>query len=40
MRTHLRAVFDDIERLREHAPELFATDDGSVPVRRNVVVWE
>ena len=34
-------------RLRRHraasasrSPELFATDDGSVPVRRNVVVWE
>ena len=40
MRTHLRAVFDDIERIRQRAPELFATDDGSVPVRRNVVVWE
>jgi DNA-binding GntR family transcriptional regulator len=40
MRTHLRAVFDDIERLRERAPELFASDEGAVPVRRNVVVWE
>jgi GntR family transcriptional regulator, rspAB operon transcriptional repressor len=40
MRTHLRAVFDDVERIRERSPELFATYDGSVPVRRNVVVWE
>jgi DNA-binding GntR family transcriptional regulator len=40
MRTHLRTVFDDIERLRQRSPELFASDDGSVPVRRNVVVWE
>ena len=40
MRAHLRAVFDDIEQLRAHAPELFASDDGAVPVRRNVVVWE
>ncbi|WP_433517555.1 GntR family transcriptional regulator [Nonomuraea sp. CA-143628] len=40
MRTHLRAVFNDVERIREHSPELFATDSGSAPVRRNVVVWE
>ncbi|MFG2594009.1 GntR family transcriptional regulator [Streptomyces sp. NPDC048438] len=40
MRTHLRAVFDDIERIRAHSPELFATDAWTVPVRRNIVVWE
>ncbi|MEV7143155.1 GntR family transcriptional regulator [Streptomyces tauricus] len=40
MRTHLRAVFDDIERIRAHSPELFATDASSAPVRRNIVVWE
>ncbi|GAB2879875.1 GntR family transcriptional regulator [Streptomyces mayteni] len=40
MRTHLRAVFHDIESIRAHSPELFATDSTSVPVRRNVVVWE
>lgn len=40
MRTHLRAVFDDVERIRERSPELFATDSGRVPVRRNIVVWE
>lgn len=40
MRAHLRAVFDDIERIRAGSPELFATDNGAVPVRRNVVVWE
>jgi DNA-binding GntR family transcriptional regulator len=40
MRRHLRAVFDDIERLREHSPELFATDEGAVPVRRSVAVWQ
>ncbi|GCB51819.1 GntR family transcriptional regulator [Streptomyces sp. NL15-2K] len=39
MRTHLRAVFNDIERIRAHSPELFA-DHSTVPVRRNVVVWE
>jgi hypothetical protein len=37
---HLRAVFDDIEKTRRRSPELFATDDGSVPVRRSVAVWE
>ncbi|MBO4255192.1 GntR family transcriptional regulator [Streptomyces griseorubiginosus] len=40
LRAHLRAVFDDIERIRAHSPELFATGTPSVPVRRNVVVWE
>jgi hypothetical protein len=40
MRSHLRAVFEDVERIRQRSPELFAADDGSVPVRRNVVVWE
>lgn len=40
MRTHLRAVFDDIERIRAHSPQLFATGAEGVPVRRNVVVWE
>ena len=40
MRTHLRAVFNDIERIRAHSPELFASDPSAVPVRRNVVVWE
>jgi GntR family transcriptional regulator, rspAB operon transcriptional repressor len=39
MRKHLRAVFDDIERLRGRSPELFASGQ-SLPVRRNVVVWE
>jgi DNA-binding GntR family transcriptional regulator len=40
MRSHLRAVFNDIERIRAHSPELFATGTATVPVRRNVVVWE
>ncbi|WP_405668091.1 GntR family transcriptional regulator [Streptomyces sp. NBC_01166] len=40
MRTHLRAVFDDIERIRAHSPELFAADAWTVPVRRSIVVWE
>ncbi|MGP3988430.1 GntR family transcriptional regulator [Streptomyces sp. 3N207] len=40
MRTHLRAVFSDIERIRAHSPHLFATDPTAVPVRRSVAVWE
>ncbi|WP_208630414.1 GntR family transcriptional regulator [Amycolatopsis kentuckyensis] len=40
MRRHLRAVFEDVERIREQSPELFSTDPTSVPTRRNVVVWE
>ncbi|MDT0541715.1 MULTISPECIES: GntR family transcriptional regulator [Streptomyces] len=40
MRVHLRAVFSDIERIRAHSPELFASDPSGVPVRRSVVVWE
>jgi DNA-binding GntR family transcriptional regulator len=40
MRTHLREVFADIERIRARAPELFASNTQAVPVRRNVVVWE
>ncbi|MFI6403555.1 GntR family transcriptional regulator [Streptomyces sp. NPDC050548] len=40
MRTHLRAVFSDIERIHAHSPELFASGPSTVPVRRNVVVWE
>ena len=37
---HLRAVFDDIEKTRQRSPELFAADDGLVPVRRSIAVWE
>ncbi|MDX3073819.1 hypothetical protein ACIP98_05960 [Streptomyces sp. NPDC088354] len=42
MRTHLRAVFEDVERIRAHPPELFASNAGTAPVRRkrNVVVRE
>ncbi|MET7320173.1 GntR family transcriptional regulator [Streptomyces sp. NPDC005549] len=40
MRDHLRAVFDDIERIRSHSPDLFASGPATVPVRRSVVVWE
>jgi hypothetical protein len=40
VRTHLRAVLEDVERLRQHSPELFAAPDGAVPVRRSVAVRE
>jgi GntR family transcriptional regulator, rspAB operon transcriptional repressor len=40
LRGHLRAVFSDIERVRDHSPELFASDTGSAPTRRSVAVWE
>lgn len=39
LRAHLRAVFDDIERVRERSPELFAPRVGQ-PTRRSVAVWE
>lgn len=40
MRKHLRAVFEDVERIRARSPELFSADPDSVPTRRSVVVWE
>lgn len=40
LRTHLRAVFDDIERVRRRAPELFSSGSGAVPTRRSIAVWE
>jgi DNA-binding GntR family transcriptional regulator len=40
MRKHLRAVFEDVERIRASSPELFSSDSTSVPSRRNVVVWD
>lgn len=40
MRTHLRAVFADIERVRRRSPELFSSNTGSVPTRRSVAVWD
>ena len=39
MRQHLRAVFDDIERIHNRSPELFASSD-STPVRRSVAIWQ
>lgn len=40
MRAHLRAVFEDVERIRARSPELFSSNSASLPTRRNVVVWE
>jgi DNA-binding GntR family transcriptional regulator len=40
MRSHLRAVFKDVEKIWQRSPELFASDNGSVPIRKNVVVWQ
>lgn len=39
MRVHLRAVFEDVELIRQRSPELFASDDQATPSRRSVVVW-
>ncbi len=39
LRDHLRSVLQDIARIRETSPELFAPTSGP-PVRRNVAVWE
>lgn len=40
MRAHLRAVFADIERVRRHHPEMFATGGAGTPTRRTVAVWD
>ncbi|MDP9794048.1 DNA-binding GntR family transcriptional regulator [Catenuloplanes nepalensis] len=40
MRLHLRAVFADVERIRDRSPELFASNGTGTPVRRNIVVWD
>lgn len=39
VREHLRAVFADIESVRHHSPELFASNTGTAPKRRSVAVW-
>lgn len=39
LRHHLRAVFEDVERVRRRSPELFAADPDAVPVRRSVAIW-
>lgn len=40
MRTHLRAVFTDIEDLRERKPDLFAAESEATPVRKSIAVWQ
>ncbi|OZM76998.1 GntR family transcriptional regulator [Pseudonocardia sp. MH-G8] len=40
MRTHLRAVFSDIERVRQQSPELFASGRLARPVRRSVTTLQ
>jgi DNA-binding GntR family transcriptional regulator len=40
MRAHLRAVFDDVERIRARSPELFSSNSTSAPTRRSIAVWE
>jgi DNA-binding GntR family transcriptional regulator len=40
MQAHLRAVFDDIQRVRERSPDLFASNAEAVPTRRSVAVWD
>ncbi|WP_407341966.1 GntR family transcriptional regulator [Pengzhenrongella phosphoraccumulans] len=39
MRKHLREVFEDIERVRERSPELFATNMGT-PTRKSIAIWD
>lgn len=38
MRDHLRAVFDDVERIKEASPHLFS-DDNERPTRRVIASW-
>jgi GntR family transcriptional regulator, rspAB operon transcriptional repressor len=40
MRTHLRAVFTDIEDLRTRKPHLFATNAEATPVRKTITTWQ
>lgn len=40
LRRHLRQVFDDIGRIREQFPQLFADDADARPTRRVVSVWQ
>jgi len=39
LRQHLRTVFDDVERLQQRSPALFAAPE-SVPFRRSVAIWQ
>ncbi|MFC7342192.1 GntR family transcriptional regulator [Saccharopolyspora griseoalba] len=38
LRAHLRAVFDDIERVRAESPELFVDGSEERPIRRSITV--
>ncbi|MFD4196219.1 hypothetical protein [Amycolatopsis thermoflava] len=40
MRTHLREVFADIERIRARKPEPFARTRTRLRYARNLVVWK
>jgi GntR family transcriptional regulator, rspAB operon transcriptional repressor len=40
LRSHLRKVFTDIEKIRARSPELFADGTASRPTRRVVAVWQ
>ncbi|WP_242607853.1 GntR family transcriptional regulator [Xylanimonas ulmi] len=39
MRSHLRAVFTDIEQVRARSPQFFGSAQDAPPVRRSVTVW-
>ncbi|GGG28642.1 hypothetical protein GCM10007304_48130 [Rhodococcoides trifolii] len=39
MRTHLRAVFDDVERIKAKSPQLFS-NGSERPTRKVVSSWE
>ncbi|HEV7420875.1 MAG TPA: GntR family transcriptional regulator [Mycobacterium sp.] len=40
LRSHLRKVFTDIEKIRARSPELFADGNTTRPTRRVVAVWQ
>jgi DNA-binding GntR family transcriptional regulator len=40
LRSHLRKVFTDIEKIRARSPELFADGTSTRPTRRVVAVWQ
>lgn len=40
LRTHLRKVFTDIEKIRARSPELFSDGGDAKPTRRVVAVWQ
>ena len=39
LRSHLRGVFEDVERIQAGNPQLFATDSQSRPVRRSIATF-